>query len=105
MDNFTNITINLSNMNVPYFRDPEIQYVTESHHAISFGEIFIILALFIFLAYWLIRVSRNREYYTHWKNPNGKEINLYNKVRLFFWLYTAVVIIAGLLQAYLTAGG
>lgn len=84
------------------YRDVGIQYVTETHHAISLGEIIFVVSVFLFLAYWLIKVSRNKEYYEHWKNPNGNEVNLYKKVRLFFWLYTGAVIILGLIQSYIS---
>lgn len=71
-------------------------------HAVSGGEIFLIIAIFIFLAYWYIRVSKDKEYYTKWKNPNGREINLYKKVRLIFWLYTAIVVILSIIQIIYT---
>ena len=104
VENITPTLYNFENINisVPQYRDMPIQYVTETHHAISFGEIVFVAALFIFMAYWLIKVSRNKEYYEHWKNPNGREVNLYKKVRLLFWLYTAAVIILGLIQSYLS---
>ena len=94
--------ISWDNITIPQYRDMPIQYVTETRHGISMFEIVLVVAIFVFLAYWLVRVSKDKEQYTAWKNPNGTEINLYKKVRLFFWLYTAAVIILGLLQSYLS---
>lgn len=88
---------------VPQYRDMPIQYTTQTIHAISPLEIIIILAGFIFLAYWLVRVTRNKEYYEQWKNPNGNEINLYKKVRLFFYLYVGIVILTSCLQIYFSS--
>ena len=97
-------TISWDNITIPQYRDMPVQYVTEARHGISMFEIILVGALFIFLAYWLIRVSKNKEYYSKWKNPSGTEINLYKKVRIFFWLYTGAVIILGVLQIILTSG-
>lgn len=102
--NISTTSFNVSDMTIPDDRNIPIQYVTETRHAISFGEIAIAIAGFIFLAYWLVRVSKNKEYYTVWKNPNGKIINLYKTIKLLFYGYTAIIIILGLLQIYLTKG-
>jgi hypothetical protein len=98
-----NITGNFSNLNVPQYRDMPIQYTTTAVHAISPFEIILIASIFIFLSYWLVRVTRNKEYYEHWKNPNGNEINLYKKVRLLFYLYVGIVILTSCLQIYLSS--
>jgi len=102
VDNTTLIGYNLT-IDIPRYRDDGIQYVTETHHAISFGEVAIVTMGFIFLAYWLIKVTRNKEYYMHWKNPNGREVNLYKVVRIMFYAYTATVIILGSAQIYLSS--
>jgi len=106
MDNLTALNITLNNMTIPLtgYRDNGIEYVTIAKHTIGLGEVILAIIGFIFLSYWLIRVSKNKELYTHWKNPNGREINLYSKVRLFFWLYTGVVILTAILQILFTNG-
>lgn len=79
-----------------------IAYVTETRHAFSLGETVLVAAVFIFITYWVIRVRRNKEYYEHWKNPEGREVNLYKKINLLFYLFIGIVIIGGCLQIVLT---
>ena len=87
-----------------YQTDPSVFKQTEvitQAHAINTGEIILISAVFIFLAYWYIRVTKNKEYYEAWTNPNGTTINLYKKIRWLFWIYVGIVIILGTLQILL----
>ena len=85
-------------------RNSTITYVDVPMHAISPTEIIIILSIFVFLSYWYIKVHKDKEKYSAWTNPNGRTINLYKKVKIFFWLYVAVVIILGLIQALYMRG-
>jgi hypothetical protein len=84
--------------------DPSVFKPTEvvtQAHAINTGEIILISAVFIFLAYWYIRVTKNRVQYESWTNPNGTTINLYKKIRWLFWMYVGVVVVLGTLQILL----
>jgi hypothetical protein len=84
--------------------DPSVFEPTEvitQAHAINTGEIILISAVFIFLAYWYIRVTKNRVQYESWTNPNGTTINLYKKIRWLFWMYVGVVVVLGTLQILL----
>lgn len=88
-----NMTINES-----VFTNREI--VTKTH-AISGWEIILISAVFVFLAYWYIKVTKNREQYEAWTNPNGRVVNLYKSIRRIFWWYVVLVIILGITQILL----
>lgn len=100
-----NITGNFTGLITPGYRDLPLQEVTYTHHAISPIEIILILAGFIFISYWLVKVTRNKEYYEHWKNPSGNEVNLYKKVRILFYLYVGIVILSSCVQIYLSSMG
>jgi len=92
------LNINLTNIDPSIFESREV--ITQVH-AINTGEIILISAVFIFLAYWYIRVTKNKEQYESWTNPNGTTLNLYKKVRGLFWIYVGIVIILGILQILL----
>lgn len=100
-----NTTLNITSLvfTMPA-RNSTVTYVDVPMHAISPTEIFIILSLFVLLSYWYIKVHRDKEKYSAWKNPNGRIINLYYKVKLFFWLYVAIIIILGLIQTFYMRG-
>jgi len=95
----SNITIP-TNFTVPW-RDSTVQYTTETVHAISMPEVLIAAVGFIFLAYWYIKVSKDREHYEHWINPNGHEVNLYKIIRWGLFIYTGVIMVLGIIQILL----
>ena len=99
-----NLTFNLTTLNAPI--NPRFQaagYTMVKHNAIALPEIVLMVGIFIFLAYWYVRVTKNREQYTSWTNPNGRIINLYKKVRLIFWVYTVGMIILSIIQIILSS--
>lgn len=73
------------------------EYVTREQHLFGTTEILIIAGIFIFLSYWHVKVTQNKERYEHWINPSGREVNLYKIMRRVFWAYVTIVIIFGLL--------
>lgn len=89
--------LNLSDITI----DPSVfggqQIVTTQERVMTLPSIILISALFIFLAYWYIRVSKDKEHYKNWTNPNGKIVNLYKVVRIIFWGFVGVVIVFGLI--------
>lgn len=89
--------INLSNITVDPSTFGGQEIVTTQQRVIGVGNMILVIALFIFLAYWYVVVNKNKEKYQNWTNPNGKVINLYKIVRIVFWGYVGVVIVFGLL--------
>ena len=99
----TSLSFNITQ--VQPFRDLPIQYTTTTVHAISPIEIILVAAGFIFLSYWLIKVRRNKEHYSKWMNPSGREVNLYKIINITFYAFIGVVILGGILQILLSRGG
>lgn len=95
----TNLSSAATNWYVP--GRPSIQEVTVTTHAISPTEASLAFLVFVFLAYWYVRVTKNPGLYKEWKNPNGRVINLYQKVRMFFYIYVGLVIVLGIVQILL----
>ena len=104
VENMVELLMNYSYMQNVTPENTIQEYVMETHHAIGLDEIVMAAAGFIFLSYWLIRVTKEKEYYSKWINPSGNEINLYKKVRVMFYIYTATIIVLGLVQIYLNNG-
>jgi len=96
---------NLSVIKTPIYSEIPVQYTTTTIHAISPFEIILVLVGFIFLSYWLIKVRRDKEKYSKWINPNGREVNLYKIINITFYVFISVVIIGGILQILLSRGG
>lgn len=95
MDN----TFNITKISTPQYVEVEI-----TTHAISIPEIVLIVGTFIFLTYWLIRVRRDKEKYTRWTNPAGREINLYKLINILFYTFISIVIIGGIIQIIISGG-
>lgn len=98
---YDNLTPYAGNITV----DPSVfnpGYVETQQHVIGLGGIIVIVAAFLFLAYWYVVVNKNKEKYQSWTNPNGRVVNLYKIVRRVFWGYVGVVIVFGVI-AILTA--
>jgi len=79
-------------------KEQSVTYVTNTVHAVSPFEIVMAAVGFIILAYWLVKVTKNKEFYEKWINPNGNQVNLYKIIRILFYAYVAVVILAGVAQ-------
>jgi hypothetical protein len=90
VNNTNNLQLNFPIDNLTY--DTPRVYETTTH-LFNIPEILLIFAIFTFLAYWYIRVSKSPEEYKAWKNPNGREVNLYRLIRWIFWIYVVMVII------------
>lgn len=76
--------------------------VEKTVHAISLGEVVAAIGGYAILVYYWILVNRNKEYYEHWKNPNGREVNLFKIIRNMMIWYPIVIIICAALQIYLS---
>lgn len=76
----------------------QVRYVTYTRHLFELTDILFVVAVFAGLAYGYIVVSKDKEKYSHWTNPKGREVNLYKIVRRAFWMYTIMVIILGTIQ-------
>jgi len=94
----------LINLTIPTQTRPPVEYVNVTTHAINPYEIILILGMFATLSYLYVMVRKDKEKYSAWKNPNGRTINLYKQVKIFFWLYVAIVIILGAVQAFFLRG-
>lgn len=91
------MAFNITNLTTPV----RPQYVVTQQHFFSVGEIMLILGLFAILTFWYIEVSKNREKYEHWKNPRGKEKNLYLIVRILFRAYVILVILLSFIAIFI----
>ena len=89
------------NFTIPqYVNNPRIY--TYTTHLFDISDIVVIIAIFVFLAYWYIIVTKDKEKFRQWTNPRGHVINLYKIIRICFWAYVGVVIIFGGIQILLT---
>lgn len=79
----------------------KVTYVEHTVHAISLPEIVLAIGGYIILIYFWIMVNKDKEGYSHWKNPNGREVNLYKILKRMMIWYPIVVIILATLQIYL----
>jgi len=71
------------------------EYVVQEQHVFSMSEIVIVISLFIALSYFYVIITKDKDKYEKWINPNGHEINLYTIVRRVFWAYVAMVVVFG----------
>lgn len=79
----------------------KVIYVEHTVHAISLGEVVAAIGGYAILVYYWILVNRDKVGYSHWKNPKGREVNLFKIIqRLMIW-YPIVIIILAALQIYL----
>lgn len=92
------VLINNYTANFSQYLTPKGRTIEYTKHAISGGEIILVILCFLFLAYWYIKVTNNKAYYESWKNTNGNTVNLYKKVRQLFWWYIGIVIILGIVE-------
>jgi hypothetical protein len=88
------IVASIKNLTMPR-REVYHEVTYTQQRLFNMPEIVIISGLFILLSYWYIKVTKNKELYERWVNPNGKEINLYKIVRRIFWAYVATIIVMG----------
>jgi hypothetical protein len=98
--NLSNLTLDTRTI-VGNFTREAVQYRTYKAHAIDLVDIFIAVAGYAVLAYFWIKVNKNKEHYQKWVNPKGRVVNLYKVIKKMMIIYPVVVILMSALQIYL----
>lgn len=94
--NLTNITMSTS----ADFYAPATSKLIEVH-AISGFDIFMSIGAYVFLCYLWVQVNKDKEKWSKWVNPSGKEVDVYNIIKKLMIFYPIVVVIMGILQILL----
>jgi len=80
----------------------EKEVIITQERLINIPSMILIIGLFIFLAYWYVKVNKNKEHYKNWTNPNGNKVNLFKLIRIIFWSYVGIIIVLGTISILLT---